>query len=90
LLSGYSGCFLGQSIINHFLYADDVVLFAPSAKGLQELLDVCSKFAMEHDITFNNNKSIGKMLCGQNAAGPANSENKLQECFQHAAQRLNP
>ena len=53
----YAGCCLGRSIINHLLYADDIVLFAPSAKGLQILLDVCSNFAVEHDIIFNNTKS---------------------------------
>ena len=52
----YAGCCLGRSIINHLLYADDIVLFAPSAKGLQLLLDVCSNHAVEH-IIFNNAKS---------------------------------
>jgi len=32
-------------------------MFALSAKGLQKLLDVCSNFAIEHDIIFNNTKS---------------------------------
>jgi len=42
-------------MINHLLYADD--MFAPSAKGLQKLLDVCSNFAVEHDTIINNTKS---------------------------------
>ena len=32
-----AGCCLGHLIINHLLYADDVVLVAPSTKGLQRL-----------------------------------------------------
>jgi len=48
------GCCLGRCIINHLLYADDIVMFAPSAKGLQKLFDVCSHFAVEHGIIFNN------------------------------------
>ena len=49
----YAGCYLGKSLINHLLYADDIVLFVPSAKGLQELLDACSLFAAEHEVVFN-------------------------------------
>jgi len=43
-------------IINHVLFADDAV-FAPSAKGLQVLLDICSKFAVSHQVVFNLTKS---------------------------------
>ena len=34
------GCSVGGTVVNHMLYADDIVLFAPSAKGLQKLLDL--------------------------------------------------
>jgi len=51
------GCRLGNLIVNHFLFADDIVIFAPSAKGLQELLDVCSNFADTHRVVFNVSKS---------------------------------
>ena len=34
------GCSGGGTVINHMLYADDIVLFAPSAKGLQTLLEI--------------------------------------------------
>lgn len=51
------GCYLSQIIINHFLFADDAVIFAPSAKGLQQLLDVCSTFAETHKVVFNVVKS---------------------------------
>ena len=44
-------------IINHFLFADDAVVFAPSAKGLKKLLDACSKFAVTLNVIFNVNKS---------------------------------
>jgi len=39
------------------LFADDAVVFAFSAKGLQRLLDICSKFAVTHNIVFNVTKS---------------------------------
>ena len=41
-----AGCSLGNMIISHFLFADDAVVFALSAKGLKKLLDACSKFAV--------------------------------------------
>jgi len=31
------GCQLSYKLINHLLFADDAVVFAPSAKGLQQL-----------------------------------------------------
>ena len=34
-----------------------IVVFAPSVKGLQQLLDVCSKFASSHNVIFNVTKS---------------------------------
>ena len=43
-------------IVNHLLFAD-AVIFAPSAKGLQQLLDICSKFALSHNVVFNVVKS---------------------------------
>ena len=44
-------------MINHMLYADDIVLLAPSAKGLQKPLDICHTYGCNHDIAFNPSKS---------------------------------
>ena len=52
-----TGCRLGNMIINQFLFADDAVVFAPSAKGLKKLLDACSEFAVTHNVIFNVIKS---------------------------------
>jgi len=46
LKSENTGCRRCRLIINHLLFADDAVVFAPSAKGLQRLLDICSMFAV--------------------------------------------
>ena len=51
------GCSVGGTVINHMLYADDIVLFAPSAKGLQKLLDISHTYGCNHDIEFNPSKS---------------------------------
>ena len=40
------------------LYADDIALFAPSAKGLQQSLDMCFTYGCSHDIQFNPLKSV--------------------------------
>ena len=52
-----AGCLLKGMLINRFFYADDIVIFSPSANGLQCLLDVCTGYAAEHDILFNPLKS---------------------------------
>ena len=36
--------YYGTGKLNHIKYADDVVLFAPSAGALQNLLNICQKF----------------------------------------------
>ena len=52
-----TGCIAGGTIVNHLMYADDIVLLSPSATGLSMLLHVCGKYGLEHDIRFNSKKS---------------------------------
>ena len=41
------------------MYADDVVLIAPSMKGLQKLIDQCFLYGQDHNIiTFNTTKTV--------------------------------
>ena len=51
------GCSVGGTFVNHMLYADDIVLFAPSANGLQKLLDLSHTYGCNNDIEFNPLKS---------------------------------
>ena len=44
--------------MNHVYYADDLCLLSPSAYGLQNLLDICVDYGLDHDIIFNPNKSV--------------------------------
>ena len=44
--------------INHLMYVDDIVLFCPSAKGLQELINCCVCKSNKLDFTFNENKTV--------------------------------
>ena len=39
--------------MNHVIYADAICLLAPSAIGLQQMLDICFNFSMCNDIIFN-------------------------------------
>ena len=57
-----SGCFIGHQCINHVMYADDICLLAPSALGLQKLLEMCYGFSQDNDIIFNSLKSVYVVL----------------------------
>ena len=51
-------CSLDTTVVNHLVYADDLLLFAPIAKGLQTLLDICYTYGWEHDVQYNAGKSL--------------------------------
>ena len=53
-----AGCCINNVLINHLMYADDVVLMAPSAKGLQKLIDECFAYGKVHNIKFNCLKTV--------------------------------
>ena len=52
------GCKFVDKTVNHLMYADDLTLLAPSAKGLQKLLDTCETYANTHEMVFNSKKSV--------------------------------
>ena len=53
------GCSIGGVMVkNHIMYADDLVIISPSAKGLQRLLDICADYGQSHDILFNYGKTV--------------------------------
>lgn len=51
------GCSMNDFLINHIMYADDLVLISPSSAGLCQLLRKCEKFGMSHDVKYNAKKS---------------------------------
>ncbi len=51
------GCITSSRNVNHLMYADDLVLIAPSAKGMRELLHICELYGTEQDIKYNPKKS---------------------------------
>ncbi len=57
-----TGCIVGNLLVNHIMYADDLVVLSPSSAGLQQLLNVCFVYDEEHDIKYNAAKSV-IMIC---------------------------
>ena len=54
-------------MINHLMYADDLVLLSPSATGLRELLLACEKYNKEHAIILYNSKKSSVLICKHRA-----------------------
>ena len=64
---------MGNMVVNHLKFADDICVFSPSLNGLQCLLNICGDYAAEHEITFNCNKTIGVLFCPKKYKQPAPS-----------------
>ena len=52
------GCNCNGLFINHLVYADDMVLIAPSAGALQSMLNICCDYSVTHSITYNEKKTV--------------------------------
>ena len=55
-------CFVGSRSINHLMYTDDLCCFAPNFDGLQDLVNVCSKYLELPCIVFDASKSTGMIF----------------------------
>ena len=53
-----TGCMVGDTLINHFMYADDLSLLSPSSSGFQLLLNICSNYGLDFNIKYNAKKSM--------------------------------
>ena len=53
------GCRIGANCTAIFLYADDVILLAPSVQALQSLVDICASELEFLDMAIN----VGKSAC---------------------------
>ena len=58
LNSSRQGCIINGVPVNHIMYADDVVLIAPSAHALQLFLNLCDSYASDHGIVYNTKKTV--------------------------------
>ena len=52
------GCTMGGRMINHLMYAHDLVMLSPLAKGIQRLVDICAAYDDIHDTTCNYTKTV--------------------------------
>jgi len=52
------GCYLSTVCVSIFLYADDILLIAPSVSGLQTLVNICEIELMNVDMSINVKKSL--------------------------------
>ena len=46
------GCCCGDMVVNHLMYADDIVLLAPSGKGMQTIIDTTYAYGNAYDIIY--------------------------------------
>ena len=51
------GCYIGNSFVGAFGYADDLSLLAPSLVAAKLMLSVCEDFSKDYDVMFNAGKS---------------------------------
>ena len=52
---------IGGQLFNHLCYADDMCQISISSSGMQQLLNVCHSFSIEHSLLYNGTKSYS--LC---------------------------
>ena len=48
-----AGCYIGEVLLNHLTFADDIYVLCSSVRGLQSILDVCQAYAESHKIIWN-------------------------------------
>ena len=63
------GCCVGNELINHLMYADDLVIMAPYVAGLSKLLRICELFGASHDMIFNQKKSASVYFISKTLKG---------------------
>ena len=77
------GCNLNGHLINHIMYADDLVLISPSSAGLSQLLRECEKFWTRHDVKCNAKKSAVMIYRSMTFKGCTISNFKLNGMILH-------
>ena len=51
------GCRIGGEYVGILGYADDLFLISPTMDGLQDMLNVCERYALEHNLRFSTNEN---------------------------------
>ena len=58
LINDGSGCWIGSTFYGILVYADDILLLAPSVASLQKMILTCQKFGSKNGLDFNSKKSV--------------------------------
>lgn len=53
-----TGCMIGHTLMNHFMYADDLTVLCPCSSGFQQLLNICSNYGVDFNMMYNAKKSM--------------------------------
>jgi hypothetical protein len=53
-----AGCIIDEKYLGIIMYADDILLLAPTIKGPQRQLDTCSNICSDQGLEFNTSKSV--------------------------------
>ena len=61
LAESFVGCYWGHQFAGALCYANDLVLLAPTASALQQMLSICDSYANSHGLVFNANKT--QLIC---------------------------
>ena len=65
---------VNDNIVNHLIYADDIVVFCPSLSGLQHLVNTSHTFIPKRRLLLNTNKTkCVKFQAGRTVANPQSS-----------------
>ena len=51
-------CCIGEVLLNHLIFADDICIFFPNLHWLQRIPDVRKGYEKSHGIIFNCNKTV--------------------------------
>ena len=57
------GCYLSSVCVSIFLYADDILLLAPSVTALQTLMTACEEELIYLDMQINTKKYVHPIRC---------------------------
>ena len=73
LRSSGVGCYIGNTFLGAFGYADDIILICPTIRALKVMLSIAQNYTDSFDIKFNISKSLlvaynkhGMMKCAVN------------------------
>ena len=72
-----AGCYIGEVLLNHLMFADDICVLCPSVRWLQRILDLCQAYAESHGIIFNRNKTVCMTFKAKSARSTATPVLKL-------------